>query len=607
MKHINIDKIFVVNLDDKIHRWKHFETLDGNVERIPAVDSRKNWYVYEDYDLDLVPYGRNNDHYFTQSKGAVGCYLSHYNIWKAMLEQNLNWCLVLEDDAEVDSVRSLLSTELYCNDDTNVLQLNKRSHHMDLVTWFNGTESYALDAKAAEILINATQDFSYFEEEPCELLPYRVKHRNLHNCEYVVDTIPLKYCWKSPNSIRIPADKLIGYCGHSSIPVEKRLGLESQPIIDLHENLVESDVTDMDDKPHWQKSCEELAELEQRSDYEWWFHKERHIYEVNGLHKLKDFSTLPTEDSISLISVIRNEELLLPHFIEYYSNLGVTHFTFIDNDSTDKTVEYLISHDDVDIQLYSTQNSYSENEFGVGWVNLILENQFKNKWCLVVDVDELLMLGDKNLTDLKKSMIKRNSNILITCLLDFYPANHDKLYERGGPYLEHSNHCDKMTSQNMFMQVQDDNSLVVKGGMRHRVYTGGTPTNEATCLTKKSFFKYDFYDSHKLSVGMHWIMPKQFVDWLDDDNKFIWKSTNQHLKFFDEICILGHFKYLKPNIAENFKERIERNEDWGDSSEYKTYIETKIEDFFNQDISIKYKNYETLYTNTVKLINGRLV
>ena len=38
---------------------------------------------------------------------------------------------------------------------------------------------------------------------------------------------------------------------------------------------------------------------------------------------------------VYLICVIRDEELLLPYFIEYYRELGVTHFIFIDNGSID--------------------------------------------------------------------------------------------------------------------------------------------------------------------------------------------------------------------------------------------------------------------------------
>ena len=278
MKQIDIEKTFVVNLDDKIHRWEHFNELDTNIERVSAVDSRENWFVYEDYGLDLVPYGRNNDHYFTQSKGAVGCYLSHYLIWKKMIDENLDWCLVLEDDADIESVKNFMVSKLSIENDTNVVQLNNRTQHGDLVQWFNGTTAYALDAKAARVLVNATHDFSYFKETPEDILQWRVDQLNLHECEYLLDTVPLRYCWQSPNAIRVPADKLIGYCGHSSIEPNLRLGLEFHPMIELYDNVVESDVTPSNEILYWDMTCEQLGELESRDEFQWWikrdiFHK----------------------------------------------------------------------------------------------------------------------------------------------------------------------------------------------------------------------------------------------------------------------------------------------------------------------------------------------
>ena len=77
--------------------------------------------------------------------------------------------------------------------------------------------------------------------------------------------------------------------------------------------------------------------------------------------------------------------------------------------------------------MHHTNDSYADNLYGVNWVNQLLNNQFKNKWCLVIDTDELLMLRNNiTLTARKKKMIKSNSSILVTCLVDFYPLQLNK-------------------------------------------------------------------------------------------------------------------------------------------------------------------------------------
>jgi hypothetical protein len=329
----------------------------------------------------------------------------------------------------------------------------------------------------------------------------------------------------------------------------------------------------------------------------------------------KSFKNLPTEDSVTLLCVVKNEILPLPYFISYYKKLGVSHFTFIDNDSSDGTLEFLLSYEETECQVYHTSDSYAENLFGVGWVNEILNSQLKNKWCIVVDVDELLLLKNNlNFYELRKKMIKQNANILVTTLLDFYPKNFDNSdYISGESFLIHSDYYDKMDTdfKNVFMEIQDDDSITLKGGVRSRVTKQIPVTNESPCLTKKSFFKYDFHATHKLSEGMHWLLPHQFKDWRTPGYEKMWKESNPYLKFYDKILLLGHFKYLKPNIFEQFKKRIDAAQDWdggiggkGPGQEYKLYTKHTVSTFYDKNISKKFLNISELYDDTINKITN---
>ena len=149
---VKIEKVFVVNLDDRVHRWNLFKNLkDSNIERISAVDTRKNWFKYREYGLELIPYGKSTDHYFTQSKGAVGCYLSHYTIWKKIIDRSYEWCLILEDDADVTQFKNYVASNYNVNvkQDVDVVQLNKRTQHGNLEEYFNGTTSYLINKALA--------------------------------------------------------------------------------------------------------------------------------------------------------------------------------------------------------------------------------------------------------------------------------------------------------------------------------------------------------------------------------------------------------------------------------------------------------------------------
>ena len=64
-------------------------------------------------------------------------------------------------------------------------------------------------------------------------------------------------------------------------------------------------------------------------------------------------------DELLVISVVRNGELYIKSFLDHYRSMGVRHFVFLDNGSTDRTVEMLCLHDEVTVlQTYAPYNKY---------------------------------------------------------------------------------------------------------------------------------------------------------------------------------------------------------------------------------------------------------
>lgn len=328
----------------------------------------------------------------------------------------------------------------------------------------------------------------------------------------------------------------------------------------------------------------------------------------NTMKRLKQFKEEPDDTSINLIVVLRDEELLIEYFIQHYLDLGVTHFTFIDNCSEDKTLSIILNTENINCQVFYTQDSYAENQYGISWVTEIMNTQFKDKWCVVVDSDELIMpFGGETLNTIRCKLESKNQNILPTCLVDFYPKKlNGKIYESGTPFYTHSNYYDKFVESNHLIYMCSLGGGVVKGGMRHRVY--GTNT-EPVCLTKKSFFKYDFYKTHKLSVGMHFILPTDF-NHADKSEWDVYKNSRpvcSQLRLHQNLCLLGHFKFIKPNIYDFFNERVKRDEDWNNSEEYKIYITNNKSTFYENGISVKYSYAESIYHDYIDQINDILL
>lgn len=285
------EKVFVINLDDKKHLYEKFTNLDADVERISAVDSRQNHYAYKDYGLSLDPVGLTSKFYFSESFGAVGCYLSHYLIWESMINRNISSALILEDDANIKDVANfiafhiqfvksaLLKTDRFPRWD--LIQLNTRTPNQFLrshgasCNLFNGTESYYLSLKGAEKLFSLTHDRDCFQgiikDEPFEKHQLDNAHPNcfIYPQQYEMYQNEPPQDWTRKDSITCAVDKFIGYCSDPKLPRDKFLSTTVIPAVNLSEEGLTSDI-EPDRNPFWNCNEKELIERQNSENFMWW-------------------------------------------------------------------------------------------------------------------------------------------------------------------------------------------------------------------------------------------------------------------------------------------------------------------------------------------------
>lgn len=111
-------KIFVINLDesvDRLHKIKlQLEEQNLLFERIVAVDMRK------DSNKHLLSYYNKKKNYWGfkryLSLGEIGCYLSHRECWKKILDEPIDYAIILEDDVKlVADLNEVITCLNYCN------------------------------------------------------------------------------------------------------------------------------------------------------------------------------------------------------------------------------------------------------------------------------------------------------------------------------------------------------------------------------------------------------------------------------------------------------------------------------------------------------------
>lgn len=270
-----ISKIFVVNLNDKKHRWEKFYTMsDSRLERFEAIDSRNVHSIYKDYGFELDPVGLSTSFYFSSAPGAVGIYLSFYSIWKRIVESDIDVALIMEDDADVGDVKSYLNkNNLIDTDSYDFIQLGKRCNKpwvKDFTENFDGLEAYVVTKRGAEILMNSTNNASHFNGV-VKVKPFGPGPDGQGGLEkYKMFANEPKQTWSSTKAIRCAVDKFVGYCANKNHSQENRLRVKLEPCIDLFSQITPSDVTTKNSKD-WSSLSESALEKFKNSDqFEFW-------------------------------------------------------------------------------------------------------------------------------------------------------------------------------------------------------------------------------------------------------------------------------------------------------------------------------------------------
>ncbi|EBA05721.1 glycosyltransferase family 2 protein [Sagittula stellata] len=259
-----------------------------------------------------------------------------------------------------------------------------------------------------------------------------------------------------------------------------------------------------------------------------------------------------------VFSTQRNEGVRLPYFLQYYRDMGVNHFLFVDNDSDDGSLDYLSRQPDVSV--WATRASYKRSRFGVDWMNWLLMKYGHDHWCLTVDPDELFLYPFcdtrplRALTDwLDASSIKSFSAML----LDMYPKGRIDLhpYSAGQDPLEIANWFDA-GNYTISKNAQFGN-LWIQGGPRARMFFTAMP-DAAPALNKIPLVRWNRRYTYMSST--HNLLPRGLNLIYDE-----WGGEKAS-------GVLLHTKFLD-TFGKKAEEELDRRQHYGASREYIAYAD----------------------------------
>jgi glycosyltransferase involved in cell wall biosynthesis len=287
-------------------------------------------------------------------------------------------------------------------------------------------------------------------------------------------------------------------------------------------------------------------------------------------------------NNLQVICVVRNEMIMLPHFLAHYRQLGVKSFIFVDNCSNDGSREYLYNQDDV--VLYSADTDYKHSHYGVAWQQAILGNHCLGKWVLVADADEFFIFTDcehRTLSDFIKDIEQENCNASCIYMIDMYPKGDldEADFTKQSPFTVAAwfDNPSVIPWSLHFKSGYFSNSLMTVSCLRHRL----VPEAARHEFVSQKYALFRYAPWQRFSEGLHC-------------------ATN--LRISKQKTYFAHFKY-HAGFKAKVETEIHRGQHFNNAAEYKYYSTILNEskgNFYQTGISEKYTTSANFY-NAVRL------
>ena len=125
-------------------------------------------------------------------------------------------------------------------------------------------------------------------------------------------------------------------------------------------------------------------------------------------------------NDVTIIALARNGSYYLDSFFDHYQSLGIRHFVFFDNGSDDDTIAQIRKRPGTAILQSRLPWGTYENMFR----SYAAQRYAKNRWCLIVDMDEIFDFPgrtDIGLNGLLRYLASQGHTAMMAQMLEMFP------------------------------------------------------------------------------------------------------------------------------------------------------------------------------------------
>src|SRR5215218_9019989 len=278
---------------------------------------------------------------------------------------------------------------------------------------------------------------------------------------------------------------------------------------------------------------------------------------IEHLHGPEEVDYEP--DELVVVCLVRDGRPYVKSFVEHYRSVGAKHLFFLDNNSTDGTVEALKNYNNVTV--FQTMLPYKEYKH---LMKQYLMGSFgkKDRWCLCVDMDELFDYPYSDVIGLGSLLGYLSSNSYTAVAAQIL----DMLSEESLSGQEGNLQDEPLKERHRFYDISNISRMRFKE-LPHRDKRNNTLVSDEIEIFRDGMRSAIFSDRPLLTK-----FPLVFTDGRIKlfDGSSHWVAN---AKIADITCVLLHYKFLDGHFYKQAMRQGQYHDDSARYTHYKKYLE----------------------------------
>src|SRR5215212_8735758 len=260
------------------------------------------------------------------------------------------------------------------------------------------------------------------------------------------------------------------------------------------------------------------------------------------------------EDELVLLCLLRDGRPYVKSFVEHHFSLGVKHLFFLDNGSTDGTVEALKEYENVTV----LQTGLPFKRYELSMRQYLVERFCqKGRWCLYADIDELFDYPYSDvvrLGSLLRYLNERSYTAVVAQMLDMFPEE---------PLSGSASSPDELLKErHRFYDISNIQTKGIKEHGRNNIY-------------ESDDIEYFLGGIRSTLFGTKAYLTRFALMFSDGRVKSFAGSGHRvdNARVADLTCVYLHYKFLDEHFHKKVAKAVREENYPYDSSQYKKYLE----------------------------------